>query len=405
MAGLDLTGPLRKFLFLALPAATLTAIVSLGLVELWVRASWDHRRGTPGFYESDPARLQRLAAGYNGWFAGVPVRINSLGFRDIRDYGIEKSANTFRILMLGDSVTFGHGAIFETTYPFLLEQRLRNWRPDRDWQVWNLGVPGYNTRQELLYLQEVGPRFQPDLVVVGFYPNDLDGNGTLPAVTPMRRFSSGVQRLMQRHLYSYEFYKRIYLTLRWKLLTDDADRRRIEHLATESELLSSDALDQRSEQKLSRPDYFDDEDVRNFRCIGAPPVDTESPGELSDRIHRRDPDIVPWLDAVEATKTYARQSRYPLVFFINMAPNICGGQDRFYDAGALAEDNVLLEVLGRDQAAASSARAFLHFRPSQMPQANGHSLGNANQVKADVLFELLRSAVLPSLLAPAPTQQ
>ena len=86
---------------------------------------------------------------YDGWFAGVPVRINNLGFRDPREYPLEKPPGTFRILVLGDSVTFGHGSLYETTYPYLLEQRLKQWRPSVNWQVWNLGVPGYNTRQEL----------------------------------------------------------------------------------------------------------------------------------------------------------------------------------------------------------------------------------------------------------------
>ena len=62
-------------------------------------------------------RGQRLAPNYDGWFAGVPVHINGLGFRDARDYALEKGPNTFRILVLGDSVTFGHGSVDEHTYP------------------------------------------------------------------------------------------------------------------------------------------------------------------------------------------------------------------------------------------------------------------------------------------------
>src|SRR5262245_17512129 len=156
---------IRKLLLLALPATLLAgAVLALG-IELWVRAHWDYSRGTPGFYESDATRGQRLSPGYRGWFAGVPVEVTALGFRDSRQYALEKSPGTFRILVLGDSVTFGHGATYETTYPYLVEQRLRTWRPDVNWQVWNLGVPGYNTRQELSYLQEVGPAYKPDLVV------------------------------------------------------------------------------------------------------------------------------------------------------------------------------------------------------------------------------------------------
>lgn len=43
---------------------------------------------------------------------------------------------------------------------------------------------------------------------------------------------------------------------------------------------------------------------------------------------------------------------------------------------------------------ASTTRAFLHYRPSQMPGASGHSWGNANRVKADALFAYLK-ALLP----------
>jgi hypothetical protein len=38
------------------------------------------------------------------------------------------------------------------------------------------------------------------------------------------------------------------------------------------------------------------------------------------------------------------------------------------------------------------------MRPSQMPNAAGHSIGNANVVKANVLFEFLRGSVLPALM-------
>ena len=82
-------------------------------------------RGEPGFFLTDAVRGQRLAPGYDGWFAGVPVRINSSAFAIRREYPLDKPPGTFRILVLGDSVTFGHGTLADTTYPYLLEQRLR----------------------------------------------------------------------------------------------------------------------------------------------------------------------------------------------------------------------------------------------------------------------------------------
>jgi hypothetical protein len=138
----------RKLLVAAI-ALTVTACACMIVIELWVRMRWDDTQGQPGFFLTDARRGQRLSPGYDGWFAGVPVRINSLGFRDRKDYPLDKAPNTFRIIVLGDSVTFGHGTLDETTYPHLLEQQLRAWRPNVNWEVWNLGVPGYNTGQEL----------------------------------------------------------------------------------------------------------------------------------------------------------------------------------------------------------------------------------------------------------------
>src|SRR5204863_4926128 len=181
-------------------ATVLALVAGAAGVELWTRLTWQPLKGVPGFFLSDPVRIQRLAPGYVGWFAGVPVRINRLELRDDREYSLAKNANTFRILVLGDSVTFGHGSVYEHTYPYLMEQRLKAWRPDTDWQVWNAAVPGYNTSQELAHLLEVGDRFQPDLVVVGFFDNDLSDNRPVAQPGRLQRGAFKLLSVARRHL-------------------------------------------------------------------------------------------------------------------------------------------------------------------------------------------------------------
>jgi hypothetical protein len=88
-----------------------------------------------------------------------------------------------------------------------------------------------------------------------------------------------------------------------------------------------------------------------------------------------------------------REGRYQVVFFANQAPPVCPDGDVFYDGGTRAVDRFLLSVLGDGTGAVSSYDAFLHVHPSQMPNAVGHSIGNSNVVKADVLFEFLRDRV------------
>ena len=389
---------LRRLLLLSLPATIVAGLVSVMLVETWVRLQWDEKRGTPGFFLADPVRGNRLAPGYRGFFAGVPVHINSLGFRDSREYSLEKSPGTFRILVLGDSVTFGHGTLDETTYPFLLEQRLRQWQPDVKWEVWNLGVPGYNTSQELAYLTEVGSRYDPDLAIVGFFANDLTDN-TLP-VTPSlaRRATRGVQRLMQQHLYSYEFYKRTFLTARWRLMTDEDDRRRIENLSGEEALLGRmEDLSADDDQKLGAVDTFDDQQVRDFTCPVLGPRDGGG-DRLAAAVRKQSSETLAWIAAVRGLQRLNRDGAYRVMFFINMAPDICAREDRFHNGGSLDDDDALREILGDGAPVAGSTRAFLRYRPSQMPGANNHSFGNANRVKADALFDFLRTS---SLLPPA----
>lgn len=395
----------RKLIVLALPAVALAGLIAATLLEVWVRLRWDEQQGRPGFYVSDPVRGTRLNTGYDGWFAGTPARINNLGFRDSRDYSVEQGPRTFRILVLGDSVTFGHGTLYETSYPYLLEQRLRAWRPSVDWQVWNLGVPGYNTGQELSYLQEVGPRYQPDLVIIGFYPNDLSNNQVVATPSVARRAVSGVQRLMQRHLYSYEFYKRAVLTARWRLLTSQEDRGRIEQLANEDALLAKTDRAGSDQQRLTEVDRFSDQDVQTYVCPGeSSQTDPTGALELRAAIRDGEPEMTRWLAAVRELQRLHRDGAYRIMFFINMAPKACKGDDRFYDAGSFDEDALLLELLGDGTPAVSSLREYLHYRPSQMPGAGGHSVGNANRVKADVLSSFLQSRVLPPLLSSTAVQ-
>jgi len=389
----------RKIATIALPAVVVAAVVAMAAVEAWVRVTWDDRRGRPGFYLSDAELGQRLAPNYRGWFGGVPVQINSLGFRDDREYAIDKTRDTFRILVLGDSVTFGHGTRSDTTYPFLLEERLRAWRPDVAWQVWNLGVPGYATSQELAYLKRVGARYAPDLVVLGFYQNDLTGNEAPIAPSLTRRAGAAVRRVMQHRLYSYEFYKRANLTIRWRLFTDQAVRQRLEHLVTEEiNLGRKDYSAGQESQELTGVDQVSQEAIDRFTCDVQPYPDRRPAEQLRARLQTPDPDMAAWLEAVKGFHQLAAERTHRVAFFVNMAPEVCQAADRFFDGGSLEVDDIMRAALGPP--VVSSTRAFLSHRPSQMPGAGGHSVGNANRVKADVLFAFLRDRVLPGLVSP-----
>jgi lysophospholipase L1-like esterase len=100
------------------------------------------------------------------------VSLNSNGHRD-EEMAIEKPAAARRILVLGDSVTFGWGVDQGEDFPARLEALLRE-QQDRSWQVINSGVNGYNSEQEAAFFATDGIRFRPDIVLLVYVGNDVD---------------------------------------------------------------------------------------------------------------------------------------------------------------------------------------------------------------------------------------
>jgi hypothetical protein len=103
-------------------------------------------------------------------FRGTLVSSNSRGVRGAREYAFDKPAGVTRIVVLGDSFTFGEEVGDEETFSFHLQQLIGNA------EVLNLGVHGYGHDQMLLYLKEEGVRYRPDIVLLGFMPDDMERN-------------------------------------------------------------------------------------------------------------------------------------------------------------------------------------------------------------------------------------
>ena len=101
----------------------------------------------------------------------VLIQINARGLRG-PDYDHAKPAGTRRVLILGDSFAEGYYVDEHETARAVLEKRL-NAGACRGWEVVNGGTIAYSTDQEYLFFREEGFRYQPDLVTLLFYHNDL----------------------------------------------------------------------------------------------------------------------------------------------------------------------------------------------------------------------------------------
>ena len=99
-------------------------------------------------------------------FNGKMINTNSHGIRSLQEIDYEKPTGKIRILILGESFTFGTEVGDEETYPAFLQKYL----PQAD--VINFGVFGYGFDQMLLYLKEFGLKYHPDIVVIPFLETD-----------------------------------------------------------------------------------------------------------------------------------------------------------------------------------------------------------------------------------------
>lgn len=103
-------------------------------------------------------------------FGNKILNTNSKGFRGKKDFPHIKNTEKLRILILGDSFTFGDEVSDDETYSYYLQEMLPHT------EVINKGVHGYGHDQMLILLKEEGVKYKPDIVILGFLPADMSRN-------------------------------------------------------------------------------------------------------------------------------------------------------------------------------------------------------------------------------------
>jgi lysophospholipase L1-like esterase len=101
--------------------------------------------------------------------AEVDYRINSGGLRN-PEVPLTKPPGVRRVAVVGDSIAFGYWVGEDQAFPRQLEKML-----GPSVQVLDFGVPGYNLDQEIEALRAKAFEYSPDLVLVAFCLNDLEG--------------------------------------------------------------------------------------------------------------------------------------------------------------------------------------------------------------------------------------
>jgi lysophospholipase L1-like esterase len=102
------------------------------------------------------------------------LSLNSCGYRDV-DHSLKKPTGVIRILILGDSLTYGQGVADNEMYPRRLAELA-----GPQVEIITLARRGWSTGDELIALRQQGLAYDPDIVVVGAVTNDPEPPASEP---------------------------------------------------------------------------------------------------------------------------------------------------------------------------------------------------------------------------------
>lgn len=213
--------PLKKWLG-NLSLIGISVIIALLVAEYVVRAAKPQNLVTPitSYVFRNDAEVDYLFKPHldrifrQGDFE-VRVISNSIGISDAEILP-RKGPNELRILVLGDSFTWG-GYTGDIThgYPRFLERTLRQHQSlsATTVRVVNAAIPGYGTRQELKMYLKLRKAVQPDIVILGFFMgNDFYDNAGLTRHTVVNDYlinrqslgpTTGLRVLLFQHSHLY----------------------------------------------------------------------------------------------------------------------------------------------------------------------------------------------------------
>lgn len=164
-------------LFLVIPA------LMLGELGMRIFLPGVYLSPQPGFMVDGPEYPSHLLPGFRGsernylvYDPGAPltewtITISWAGWRE-PEYPQTRPPRTKRLMVLGDSVTFGMGVDDYCTLPAYLKRDL-DMDTQSNWQVFNRSIPGWHSWHQARHLRRYGETLRPDIVTVHVVMNDF----------------------------------------------------------------------------------------------------------------------------------------------------------------------------------------------------------------------------------------
>jgi SGNH hydrolase-like domain, acetyltransferase AlgX len=191
--GLLERGALPRVAALAMTPVVVTAVAFA--LESWLTRSYPLEAGRWGEYPAltpHPTRAYALKPNLS-----IRLRYNDYDYPFVTNAdslvgplvpATRADPHSLRILTVGDAFTMPEGLPAAKGWPALLAEQLGRCLAPRPVEVINAGVTGYGPAEEAPLIEELVPRYHPDVVLYEFYINEFDEAGLSTAA---RRASIG----------------------------------------------------------------------------------------------------------------------------------------------------------------------------------------------------------------------
>ncbi len=220
---------MKKFIF-TLILIFFNLVLFLVCIEIFLRVKWgeesDFRAKELQYrcadFVFDHSLIPNVKANCVTKEWNVPYTINSFGFRD-REFSMKKPANTFRILVLGDSYVEGYAVRAEDSFIKRFEQRLNQNSSGKRYEVINGAIASYSPILEYILLSQKAIKLNPDMVLLFYDAGDLkddyeyektaifDEYGRPIRCAPYERAwvsnATSLQRFLIRHFRVYLYFE------------------------------------------------------------------------------------------------------------------------------------------------------------------------------------------------------
>jgi hypothetical protein len=137
-------------------------------------ADWVTLDQTDAVRRTRDLRAVELLPDYEGSFKRATLKTNRWGFRD-RDYEKEKPDGTYRIAVLGASITMGSGIENDETFENIVEEELNahlGFRGHDRVEILNFSMAGYAVLQSMRAMEVKALDFDPDMILCVVHVNE-----------------------------------------------------------------------------------------------------------------------------------------------------------------------------------------------------------------------------------------